>query len=137
MATVSKKIHAILSDCCGQKEKLRNLALEIVTELSTMDPSGDEGVLDTFVSELVLSAADQRRKRERRQHQMECIAAAKARGVRFGAAKKPLPENFLQYYKAWQDGEMTVTQAANACGISRRAFYRAIDRVKESEDYSA
>lgn len=108
MAAVSKTLQAVLSDRCDQKEKLRRVAQEIVAEIAGTDPSGSEGLLDLFVSEVVLSAADQRRKRERRQHQMECIAAAKVRGVRFGSAAKTLPENFDECRKAWRSGQMTL-----------------------------
>lgn len=127
-------LQTLLSDCGSQRENLRGLAQELVIGISGIDPSGREGMLDLFISELVLSAADQRRKNERRQHQMECIAAAKARGVRFGPERKPLPDNFEVYYEAWQNGEMTTTQAAQACGMSRKGFCRATERKKQDMD---
>ena len=72
----------------------------------------------------------------RRQKQAEGIAAAKARGVRFGPSRKPLPENFSENYRAWQSGEMTLTQAAETCGMTRASFYRAVDRMKQLEGCS-
>ena len=134
VSTKKKAIQTLLSDCGSQRESLRDLAREIVTGISSIDPSGSEGMLNQFISELVLSAADQRRKDERRQHQMECITAAKARGVRFGPERKPLPDNFEVYYEAWQNGEMTMTQAAQACGMSRKGFCRATERKKQDMD---
>lgn len=129
---ISKAIQAALTERCDREEKLRGIAREIVEELSGADPSGDERMLDLFVSELVLSAADQRRKRERRQHQMECITAAKAKGVRFGPEPKPLPENFDECYEIWRDGRITAVEAAEKCGLSRGAFYRAIKRKEQT-----
>ena len=113
------------------QEKLRLLAEEITEDLSRLESAQSKELLSDFVSELFLSMAKQDQQAVRRQKQAEGIAAAKARGVRFGPSRKPLPENFAACYEAWQRGQMTLTQAAETCGITRSAFYRAIDRMKE------
>ena len=62
-----------------------------------------------------------------RQRQAEGIAAAKARGVRFGRPPKPLPENFAVVCKDWQDGKITGVEAARRCGMPLSTFrYRAL-----------
>ncbi len=111
--------------------KLKELAEEISSDLSRLESAQGKELLSDFVSELFLSMAKQDQQAVRRQKQAEGIAAAKARGVRFGPSRKPLPENFAACYEAWQRGQMTLTQAAETCGITRSAFYRAIDRMKE------
>ena len=63
----------------------------------------------------------------------EGIAAAKARGTRFGRSRNPLPENFEQCREAWQSGEMTLSQAASACGMVRTSFQRAVARMEQAE----
>ena len=113
------------------QEKLRLLAEEITEDLSRLESAQSKELLSDFVSELFLSMAKQDQQAVRRQKQAEGIAAAKARGVRFGPSRKPLPENFAACYEAWQRGQMTLTQAAETCGMTRSAFYRAIDRMKE------
>jgi len=61
-----------------------------------------------------------------RQRQEEGIAAAKARGVRFGRPPKPLPENFHSIYQQWKYGEITGTAAAKKYGMPLSSFrYRA------------
>ena len=61
-----------------------------------------------------------------RQRQAEGIAAAKARGVRFGRPPKPLPENFHHPYQQWKNGKITGTAAAKLCGMPLSTFrYRA------------
>ncbi len=135
MTVSSKKsLQAAISACGGQKEALRSFAREIVAGLSELDGLDGADPLDVFVSELVLSAADHRRLKERRQHQLECIAAAKARGVRFGRQRKTLPEDFDRCYRAWQDGELSLNAAAEACGMGKSAFRGAVQRRKQEQD---
>ena len=114
--------------------QLQELAKEIVVGLSVLEPKQSENLLGSFVSTLFLSVAEESRREDRRQKQAEGIAAARARGVRFGPSPKPLPEHFAENYEAWANGAVTMTQAAANCGISRKAFSRAIDRMKRLED---
>ena len=54
------------------------------------------------------------------------VAAAKAKGVRFGRPPKPLPDNFHEEYQRWKQGEITGTAAAKECGMPLSTFrYRA------------
>lgn len=62
-----------------------------------------------------------------RQRQAKGIAAAKARGVRFGRPAKPLPENFAAVRAAWLAGEITLKEATEACNMPKSTFY---DKVK-------
>ena len=57
-----------------------------------------------------------------RQRQAEGIAAAKARGVRFG--RKPLvrPEEFEVVRTLWMDGKLSARKAAEQLGISHQTF---------------
>ncbi len=115
------------------QEQLRVMAGEIIHQLSTLDAAmGKEQLLGGLVSELFLAVAKETQQQERRQKQAAGIAAAKARGVRFGMARKPLPENFDNCYEAWREGEMTLSQAAEACGMVRTSFRRAIDRREQA-----
>lgn len=114
--------------------QLQELAKGIASGLSTLELSQGKELLGSFVSELFLSVAEQERLAYRRQKQAEGIAEAKARGVRFGPEPKPLPDNFDECYKAWQDGEMTASQAAESCGLSRKGFYRAAEKKKRLAD---
>ena len=61
-----------------------------------------------------------------RQRQAEGIAAAKAKGVRFGRPPKPLPESFYSVCQQWKQGAITGTAAAKECGMPLSTFrYRA------------
>lgn len=61
-----------------------------------------------------------------RQRQAEGIAAAKAKGIRFGRPPRPLPANFHTMFQKWKKGEITCTAAAKECGMPISTFrYRA------------
>ena len=108
------------------------MAREISAGLSDLDPLQSKELLGAFASELFLCVAEEDRRKVRRRQQAEGIARAKARGVRFGPEAKHLPDNFPACYQSWQDGEITAVEAAQTCGMSRKSFYRAVARAKES-----
>jgi len=116
------------------KAKLEMLAREISADLSCLESGQSKELLSDFVSELYLAEADRRRREERRQRQAEGIAAAKAKGIRFGRTSKPLPENFDQLHRAWREGEMSLSQAAKACGMVRGTFYNIAVRREQAGD---
>ena len=118
--------------CDELRGQLKELALEIVSSLSSLDPEQSRELLGGFVSDLFLSVAEQSRKEERRQKQAEGIAAAKAKGIRFGRPGKPLPDNFDEARRAWRAGELSLQQAADLCGIPRGTFYNAVVRREQT-----
>ena len=119
------------------QEKLRLLAEEITEDLSRLESAQSKELLSDFVSELFLSMAKQDQQAVRRQKQAEGIARAKARGVHFGPEAKPLPDNFPECYQLWQNGEITASAAAQTCGMSRKSFCRAAERIRESAERGA
>ena len=114
------------------QSQLRNLAQEVVSDIAAADPARSRELLSAFVSELVLAVADESRREERRQRQAEGIAAAKARGVRFGRPAAPVPDNFDEVHQDWRAGKLSLQQAADACGISRGTFYGIAVRREQS-----
>lgn len=116
------------------QEKLKELAKEISSDLSVLEGAQSKELLSDFVSELFVSLAEQNRREERRRKQAEGIAAAKARGVRFGRPAPPLPDNFDEVYRAWQEGRMSLRQAASACGMAKGSFYNVAMRKEQSEE---
>ncbi len=107
----------------GTLEALRRLAQDVVSEISSLDSSRSKELLGIFVSEMFRSVAEQERREERRVRQAEGIAAAKAKGKKFGCPAKPLPENFYRVYQDWRDGKLVLREAADACGMPSATFY--------------
>lgn len=110
------------------REQLRDLAQEVMSEISKLDPAHSKELLGAFVSELFLSVAEQERREQRRQKQIEVIAAAKERGVRFGRERLALPEQFGDMAQMWDEGCISASEAARSLGMSTRTFVR---RAKE------
>lgn len=101
----------------------------VVLDMPLLDTRRGKDLMGTFLSDIVLQVLSFVAENERsniRKRQAEGIAAAKAKGVRFGRPPRPLPENFKDAYRKWQFGEITQTEAAKECEIPLSTFrYRA------------
>ena len=108
------------------KEKGIDIA---VLDMPLLDTRRGKDLMGTFLSDIVLQVLSFVAENERvniRQRQAEGIAAAKARGVRFGRPPRPLPENFHSAYQRWKAKKITGTAAAKECGMPLATFrYRA------------
>lgn len=107
----------------------------VVLDMPILDTRRDKNLLGTFISDLVLALLSYVAENEReniRQRQAEGIAAAKARGVRFGRAPNPLPENFDEVYNQWMRCEIPLKKAAMACGMAQTTFWERAQRYSES-----
>ena len=106
----------------------------VVLDMPLLDTRQGKDLMSTFIADLVLqilSFVAESERRNIRQRQAEGIAAAKARGVRFGRPPKPLPEGFGEAVARWQNKELTVQQAAQWCGMPASTFYgRAKEKIK-------
>ena len=101
----------------------------VVLDMPLLDTRRGKDLLGTFLSDIVLQVLSFVAENERtniRQRQAEGIAAAKARGIRFGRPPKPLPDGFHQAYQQWKSGALTGTAAAQMCKMPLSTFrYRA------------
>lgn len=101
----------------------------VVIDMPLLDTRRGKDLMGTFIADLVLqilSFVAENERKNIRQRQKEGIAAAKARGVRFGRRPKPLPENFHECYQDWKMGKITCIEASKRCGMPESTFrYRA------------
>lgn len=105
------------------KEKGVDIA---VLDMPLLDTRRGKDLMGTFLSDIVLQVLSFVAENERdniRQRQAEGIAAAKARGVRFGRPPLPLPDNFHMLHQAWRGQKITLRRAARACGMPTGTFY--------------
>ena len=112
--------------------QMKELAAEIATRLAGVEPARSKELLSSFVTELFLAVAEEDRRADRRRRQAEGIAAAKAKGVRFGRPAPPLPEGFDSCRQAWREGRMSLRQAARACGMPASTFHDAVVRQERA-----
>ena len=116
------------------KEKKADI---VVIDMPLLDTRREKNLLGTFISDVVLALLSYVAENERtniKQRQAEGIAAAKARGVKFGRPPLPIPENFYQMHKDWRAGKITIEEAAKACNMCPKTFYsKAVKYEKSSE----
>ena len=101
----------------------------VVLDMPLLDTRKGKDLMGTFIADLVLqilSFVAETERRNIKQRQAEGIAAAKARGVRFGRPSGPMPENFETICEKWKAGEITGIAAAKECCMPVSTFrYRA------------
>lgn len=108
----------------------------VVLDMPLLDTRRGKDLMGTFLSDIVLQLLSFVAENERlniRQRQAEGIAAAKARGVRFGRPPAPLPESFVSAYQNWKTGRITGTAAAKECGMALSTFRYRAERYEASK----
>ena len=104
-----------------------------VLDMPLLDTRRGKDLMGTFLSDIVLQVLSFVAENERtniRQRQAEGIAAARARGVRFGRPPHPLPENFRQIHRDWRGKKLTLKEAADACAMPVGTFYAKAVRLE-------
>ena len=107
----------------------------VVLDMPLLDTRRGKDLMGTFLSDIVLQVLSFVAENERtniRQRQAEGIAAAKARGVKFGRPPSPLPENFYRVHRDWRGKKLTLQQAANACAMPVSTFYAKAVRLENT-----
>ena len=108
-----------------------------VIDMPLLDTRTAKDLMGTFIADLVLQilsfvAENERANIKKRQEQG--IAAAKARGVRFGRPEKPVPENFVEIVRQWDQQLIKTKDALRLCDMSRATFYRKIRENPDTKD---
>jgi len=106
----------------------------VVLDMPLLDTRREaNGVTGEFIADMVLQLLSYVAHIERdniRQRQAEGIAAAQARGVRFGRPRIERPEAFETVRGLYLAGALTCTEAAGACGVSQSTFRRWMSACK-------
>ncbi len=98
----------------------------VVLDMPLLDTRRGKDLMGTFLSDIVLQVLSFVAENERtniKQRQAEGIAAAKAKGVKFGRPPLPLPDNFCEVHRAWRSKKLTLKEAASACNMPVGTFY--------------
>ena len=116
------------------KEKRASI---VVLDMPLLDTRQNRDLTGTLIADIVLQLLSYVAQTERefiRQRQAEGIAAAKARGVRFG--KKPIqpPPEYESIYQAWARKELSARKAAIKLGVTHQTFLKWTKQEKWSEN---
>jgi DNA invertase Pin-like site-specific DNA recombinase len=108
-----------------------------VIDMPLLDTRNGKDLVGTFLADIVLQILSFVAHNEReniRKRQREGIAAAKARGVRFGRPVKKPPENFRELVQVWELGKLTFREILEQTGLKEASFYRRLQELRLSKD---
>lgn len=107
-----------------------------VLDMPLLDTRKGKDLMGTFISDLVLqilSFVAQSERETIRKRQADGIAAARARGVRFGAPIIKPPENFLELVKRWERGKLPLAELLIMTGLTESTFYRRLREMRAAK----
>jgi len=105
----------------------------IIMDMPLLDTRKGRDLLGTLIADLVLqilSFVAQNERETIRKRQAEGIAAAKARGVRFGRPAKKTPENFVALANEWRCGNLRTKELMEITGLSETTIYRHLRAIQ-------
>jgi len=109
----------------------------VVVDMPLLDTrQRDRDLTSAFIADLVLQILSYVAEMERsfnHQRQSEGIAAAKAKGVRFGRPPYERPEMLNCLYALWQGGEISAREAGRRLGVSHHTFLAWVDEFQNRE----
>ena len=99
----------------------------VVLDMPLLDTRQGRDLTGTLIADIVLQLLSYVAQTERefiKRRQAEGIAAAKARGVQFGAKPKSRPDEFIRLVQLWREGSISARAAAKRIGVSHTTFLR-------------
>ena len=106
------------------KEKQASI---VVLDMPLLDTRNSRDLTGTLIADIVLQLLSYVAETERafiKQRQKEGIAAAKARGQRFGRPRMDRGEEFPELVRQWKDGEISAAEAGRRLGVSHVTFLK-------------
>ena len=100
-----------------------------VMDMPLLDTRNGKDLMGTFIADLVLqilSFVAQSERENIKKRQAEGIAAAKAKGIKFGRPEKEVPDEFGKLVKAWERKQIPLVELLKQCNMSEATFYRRL-----------
>lgn len=97
----------------------------LVLDMPLLDTRKNCDLMGTLIADIVLQLLSYVAQTERefiKQRQAEGIAAAKARGVRFGRLPSERPAAYMECVEQWQNGALSARQAGILLGVTHTTF---------------
>lgn len=108
-----------------------------VIDIALLDTRQGKDLMGTFIADLVLqilSFVAQSERESIRKRQEQGIAAAKAKGVKFGRPEKEVPADFARIVKAWEQKKLPFSEVLKQCDMSEATFYRRLREYRLLQD---
>lgn len=108
-----------------------------VIDMPLLDTRNGKDLMGTFIADLVLqilSFVAQSERENIKKRQKQGIAAAKAKGIRFGRPEIPVPEDFESIVKQWKKGKLSLDETLKECHMSKSTFYRRVNQYSLPEN---
>ncbi len=108
----------------------------VVLDMPLLDTRSNRDLTGTLIADIVLQLLSYVAETERafiRQRQAEGIAAAKARGQRFGPAPRDRGPEYPEIKAAWQRGEISATEAGRQLGCTHNTFLKWVRKDGASQ----
>lgn len=99
----------------------------VVLDMPLLDTRQGRDLTGTLIADIVLQLLSYVAQTERefiKKRQAEGIAAAKAKGVKFGAQPMVRPPNYPEKLAQWQCGEISAREAARQIGVTHKTFLK-------------
>ena len=99
----------------------------VVLDMPLLDTRQNRDLTGTLIADIVLQLLSYVAQTERefiKQRQKEGIAAAKARGVKFGRSPLEKPAEFDQLQSLWLQGEVSAREAGRQLNVTHKTFLR-------------
>jgi len=112
----------------------------VVLDMPILDTRNGKDLLGTFIADTVLAVLSFVAQNEReniRIRQMEGIASAKLRGVKFGRPKKRVPRNFSKIVEMWEQGQIKFKEALIQTGLKEATFYNRLREYRQKKTENA
>lgn len=103
----------------------------VVLDMPLLDTRKGRDLIGTLISDIVLQLLSYVAQTEREfihQRQAEGIAAAKARGVKFGRKPKERPAEYEHLRDEWRAGRISARAAARRLGVAHRTFMKWVEQ---------
>lgn len=114
--------------------KVKKAAI-VVLDMPLLDTRQSRDLMGTLIADIVLQLLSYVAQTEReniRQRQAEGIAAARARGVKFGRPPRERPTEFEHYKRLYRNHEISAMAAAEHLGITHATFIHWVyDKSKQ------
>ncbi|MBR6401522.1 MAG: recombinase family protein [Firmicutes bacterium] len=106
----------------------------IILDMQILNTTLHKDLIGTLISDIVLQILSYVSQNEReviKQRQAEGIAAAKARGVKFGRPIKYYPEKYTDIFVKYRNRELSINEAIGMIGCKEHTFYRMYSKLRK------